>query len=130
MIPYLNRALLAMLAAVVGASGATAATYQPGDVFLGFRASGGTGATKDYLVNLGAASQFTNATAVTPVNTGNIATDLASAGLFRGQWATRNDLFWGVSGTAGLAGANGDPAKTTYATRARVSRTVQSTPWQ
>jgi hypothetical protein len=132
MIKYAKRALLTMLLTAFGASGAGAAvTYNNGDLFLGFRAAGGNGFTKDYLVNVGPASQFTGASAPLNLNLGNIGADLSSSGLYGNSWFGRSDLFWGVSGTVGSFSAVGsDPQKTLYATRARTSKTVQSTPWQ
>ncbi len=129
-----RKALLAVLGGSLALTTASAApvTYAAGELFLGFRAGGGTGATKDYLVNIGAASQFTTATAATPVVTGGaIATDLANATtLFGSGWNNRADVFWSISGTTGFsAGANGDPAKTLYATAPRLLPGTQTLPW-
>lgn len=100
--------------------------YNNGDLLLGFRASGGQGATKDYVVNIGSASQFLSGSGTVPVSSlGNIAADLSSAGLFGGTWNTRADVFWGLIGTD-LAG---DPANTLYATRARSTSATQALSW-
>lgn len=104
--------------------------YTNGDLLLGFRASGGDGAPRDYVVNVGPASQFTGGTGTITIGSiGNIATDLASSGgplgLFGSTWHSRGDVFWGVVGTD-LAG---DPANTLYATRARTAPGTQATAW-
>jgi|GEM_PF-6469710 len=97
--------------------------YSNGDLLLGFRAGGGQGATKDYVVNIGSASQFLSGTGTVPVSSlGNIAADLAGAGLFGGSWNTRADVFWGIAGTDLAA----DPANTLYATRARAPLSTQA----
>lgn len=96
---------------------ATLANPASNDIFLGFRASGGTGASTSYLVNLGQYSQFSGATpgATLSLNgIGDIGTDLAAT--FGANWNTRQDLFWGVFGVGGSGSA------TVYASR------EQSTP--
>ena len=60
-ISALSAAAAAFLLAVAP-SPADSLSYQPGDLFLGFRANAGVGATQNYLVNLGSASKFTGAT--------------------------------------------------------------------
>ena len=92
-----------------------------GQLYLGFRASDGTGATKNYLVKLGSASNFTNGASIASFGTdGSIATDLAS--LFGSDWNTRTDLFWSVSGTTGsFESVGGLPAKTLFASIAEMT---------
>lgn len=68
-----------------------------GDLFLGFRSSGGTGGGKAYIVNIGNDSAFRNASAGTTLNLGSIGADLTST--FGANWQTRGDLFWGIFGT-------------------------------
>ncbi len=88
-------------------------TYNPGDLFLGFRAGGGTGAQQDYLVNIGPASQYQGppGTIVTP-NLGNLGADLQS--VFGPSWSTRADVLWGIFGV----GLPSDPNRTLYAGKA------------
>lgn len=91
--------------------------YNPDDLLLGFRATGGTGVTQDYLVDIGPAAVYTGANASFSVEgLGNIGADLTN--VFGSDWSSRSDLFWSVSGTAGLSGIGNDPAKTLYATTA------------
>ena len=110
-------------------STARAATSADGDLFLGFRASSGTGSTKAYMVNLGQASQFTGATGPITVTTSAVGADLVTN--FGSSWKTRSDVFWGVAGTTGSFNTVGtDPEKTIYATRAQSILGTQSTPWK
>jgi len=94
-----------------------AVVYSDGDLFLGFRATGGTGATQTYLVNIGQASVFRDAATGSSSNLalGNLGADLA--GIYGGTWFNRSDLFWGVAGAVS-GGVAGDPANTLYASRA------------
>ena len=122
------------LAAVLGAAslvptGAFAGiTAGAGDVILGFRATGGTGASTDYTVNLGQASQFTGATSASALSLGNIGADLTA--IYGANWRTRADLFFGVIGaTDSFAAVGGDPAKTLYASKARPSAATTATAW-
>lgn len=144
-------ALLALAGFGLAAPAATAATVAysntTGDLLLGFRATGGTGATQTYLVNLGAASAFRDYAAGDPttsfvVNTtqiasgaftskiiGDIGADLAAT--FGADWYTRADLFWSVSGaTQQITGTvNGDPLKTVYATKGENTFGTVETSW-
>ena len=96
-------------------------TYTPGDLLLGVRATAGTGAGKDYLVNLGpAASFYTNSSAGAPFavsGLGNMVADLNAT--FGSNWSTRTDLFWSVSGanTNGTVATAGEPGRTLFATK-------------
>jgi hypothetical protein len=111
------------------AYGQSPVTYNPDDLLLGFRASGGAGATQDYVVNLGPASQFTaGGGAFAVAGLGNIAADLTA--IFGANWKTRADVFWSVSGTPGnFTAVGGDAARTLYATRERVEPDTQSPLW-
>lgn len=96
---------------------ATVANPTTSDIFLGFRASGGAGASTSYLVNLGQYSQFSGATPGSTISLsgiGDVGADLAAT--FGANWNTRQDLFWGVFGVGGSGSA------TVYASR------EQSTP--
>ena len=118
------------------ASQASATTYVAGDLLLGFRASGGTGASSNLIVNLGQADTvYRDATSniLSVVDIGTLLTATYGAG-----WDTRNDLFWGVVGVrspaASGAAVDGDPVRTSYATAAQTGTLVpgesgHSTPW-
>ena len=119
-----NRTLAVVLAlgaaAMLTSGGAEAATAANGDILLGFRATGGTGSTKNLVVNLGAATALENATGT--VNLGNLGTDLANT--YGSSWNTRSDLFWGAAGTVGsFTDIGTNPAKTVYGS------SVFSTAW-
>ena len=123
---YTQLRSLALTALAAGAALLTpvaqAATANLGDVFLGVRATGGDGATNDYIINLGAASQFENATAPIKPSLGNISADLTT--VFSADWKTRSTIKWGIVGTVGSFNPIGtNPAKTVWATRAG------TTPW-
>ena len=93
----MNRPLKAALVALLGLSASlgtshaqATASYSAGDLLLGFRASDGTGATKNYVVNLGSADNLS--TLSTPKlfgADGAIATDLTN--VFGADWNTRSD---------------------------------------
>jgi hypothetical protein len=109
--------------------GQVAVTYHDGDLFLGFRATGGTGATLDYLVDIGQPAQFVNATPGSSflVNTGNLSSDLVA--VFGSDWYTRidpgtgrNAVLWSSVGGRLVAGG-GDTANVLYATN------PNPTPW-
>src|SRR4051794_22885280 len=122
MIKQTRSALLGLFLAILGVSEASAVTYQAGDLFLGFRATGAPGSTKDYLVNIGQASQFTAAAAPLTLSVGDLATDLNASSLFDSNWKNRADVFWSISGPVGqFAAVGADPAKTLYATRPRLA---------
>ena len=98
-----------------------ATTFAPGDLLLGFRATGGTGATTNLIVNLGSTITLrdNNTTSATLINIGSALTSAYGAG-----WDTRTDLFFGAIGTRtnqvtdGDPGLTGDPAVTLYASLA------------
>jgi hypothetical protein len=122
--------IIALLLALAGATlsftppAEAALTYTNGDLFLGFRASAGVGATQDYLIRIGSASQFNGVSSSLVVgNIGDLKTNLTA--VFGADWSTRDEIFWSVSG-ANLAA---DPANTLYATRARVNPATQTLPW-
>lgn len=133
----LTKSLAAIVAVTLVGQAAHAATYNADDLILGFRATGGTGATNNVVVNLGQASVFRDASGSFAVSTGAIASDLTTA--FTTWNAHRadgsngglgSDVVWSVTGTSGsFAAVGADPAKTLYATRKQPSLGVQSTPW-
>jgi hypothetical protein len=102
----------------------------PGDLVLGFRATGGTGQNVNLEVNLGTVAQFQGlASGTTLVLSRLAAADLAAT--YGSGWATRTDLYWGVVGTAGrlAAGPNGSPIGTLWATNAEGTVGTQSAAW-
>ena len=111
-----------------GAVSPTAVSYQANDLFLGFRATGGVGATKDYLVNIGQASLYKGASGAYSPSVGNIGADLVR--IYGPGWYNRSDLLWSISGTPGTSAVGSDPAKTLYATAAEIPAGTQSSPWQ
>lgn len=107
--------------------GQAALPYSDGDILLGFRATGGEGATTDYLINIGSITQFTSTSGQLSVNVGNIATDLSNT--FGADWKTRSDVLWSVSGVQKVAG-NGFPSNNTmFVSRAELTPGTQSVPW-
>jgi len=100
-----------ILAALILASGsmaltnATAATlysgdpiaYAAGDIFIGFRSSGGTGSANSYLLNLDSFGTFPILNAGrTPVALFDIGSSLAT--VFGSDWYTRGQVTWGIFG--------------------------------
>lgn len=113
----------AILAASGLASTQAAQNYVAGDLLLGFRATGTTqGATQDYVVNLGSATQFSGS-GVSP-NLGNIGADLSA--LFGANWKTNPNVFWSAVGTP--YDGNTQTSPILYATRPR-SGVNPAAPW-
>lgn len=105
--------LIALFPLSILSASAAVPTYNAGDVLVGFRALTGTGAGTNYVVNIGSAASFRDATAAITVSRGNIATDLAS--IFGANWATRTDLQWGIlNSPSNVEEISGDPSFTTY----------------
>jgi hypothetical protein len=81
-------------------SSKAALSYTPGDLYLGFRAQGGSGSSLDYIVNIGQFSLYTSGASFT---VGNFGSDLSSSSLFGASWNTNrgegSNVFWGVIGT-------------------------------
>ena len=127
----MSAALLAIAgaAAFLPSSARAAIVYSDGDLILGFRATGGQGASTDYLINLGPAATIINSTAPITFSLGNIGGDLTT--LF-GSWTTRGDVLWSVSGVQKIA-ANGFANNTMFATRSDTISaplgTGTTTPW-
>lgn len=97
---------------------------QQGDIFIGFRASGGDGGSTSYLINLGSSLQFRNAapgTSFSLNSIGNIFNDLVA--IYGDDWSTRADLSWGVFGHTTSA------SSTLYASRSRVDINTPAAAW-
>ncbi len=127
-------AMLAMVGISAAATPVNAATFAAGDLLLGFHASGGTGASSTYVVNLGQADTIYRDA------TGNISSiiDIGSAltAIYGADWSTRSDLSWGIAGVRSNAATgavvDGDPVKTSYVSAAQTMispGTQQSTEW-
>ncbi len=112
---------------------ATNVSYTTGDLILGFELPGNA---NNYLVDLGPASTFINATSAfnATLNLGNLAADLSSNSLFGSNWATNNatqgtNVQWGIigatsnilGGTNGVGGTFGLPKNTIFLTQAESS---------
>src|SRR5258706_11824119 len=106
----LKTALLAATgAAILSQSSQAQTSFTAHDLILGIRATGGTGATTDYEVDLGLASLYYGATSPFTVLIGSGATLTDISGNFGGSWNTRNDLLWSVSGTIRSGGTVSHP---------------------
>ncbi|MHA3772471.1 PEP-CTERM sorting domain-containing protein [Verrucomicrobiota bacterium sgz303538] len=124
--PVWKTSLLAVSAATLLTPSLKAATlsYTAGDLFIGFRQEG---TQTDYLINIGQASIYRDATSSFTLSIGNIGADLAA--LFGDGWATDPTVLWGVIGTSGVAGSGGDVANTMYASAVKPSAGVQADPY-
>lgn len=94
----LTTGILALAGAAL-VSSAQATAYVDGDLFLGFRATAGTGNTNAYLINIGQYAQFRDAlTTGFTLSLGNIKADLDAT--FGSNWSTLGTVRWGVFGAA------------------------------
>lgn len=116
--PVWKTSLLAVSAAALLTPSLKAATlsYNAGDLFLGFRQEG---TQTDYLINIGQASIYRDATNTFTLSIGNIGADLTA--LFGAGWATDPTVLWGIVGTPGASAAGGDAANTLYASAVKPS---------
>lgn len=112
---------------LIGQSAHASLSYTDGDLFLGFRQ---TGATNDYLLDLGQPDLFVNATPGSTIvlNTtisgfGDIGADLSSASVFGSNWYTAGNVYFAVVGGNQL-GLNNDPSVNTL-----YSTNPSETPW-
>jgi hypothetical protein len=100
--------------------------YVDGDILVGFRATSGMGAGTSYLVNIGPATQFTNAASVVAVDLGSTAlADLVE--LYGADWHARPEMRWSLSGVQSSNG--GFPAFTLFASRAEETPGIKSLSW-
>jgi hypothetical protein len=133
---FLRNLFLPVAGLALAATAATAATWPPvpGDLILGVRATGGTGATTNVFYNLGAAHALrTNPSPAGPLV--NLDAELTAA--FGAGWSSRTDLYFGVfanrsnatpTGIGSAAVENGDPARTIYTSKG-VTVAGTGTPW-
>lgn len=101
-------ALVAMQSAVA----APVTSPSDGDIFLGFRASGGQGSGVSYIVNIGNDATFRNATPGQTLSLSTLGTDLEAT--FGANWHSRGDVYWGFFGARNVV----NPP--VYASRAQV----------
>ena len=103
MIPStIRRSKALLLAAALGiTSQASHAQTVPnpasGDIFIGFRASDGEGASTSYLVKVATYSQLSAVSvgsSISLTGLGNIASDLSAT--YGASWSTRANLHWGA----------------------------------
>ena len=88
-----HAALTALAAALLAPAANAALSYSTDDLFLGFRQP--ANATTDYLINIGQASTFRDATSTLTLSLPGLAGDLTTA--FGANWAST--VTWGVVGT-------------------------------
>ncbi|RYD23871.1 MAG: hypothetical protein EOP88_02420 [Verrucomicrobiaceae bacterium] len=97
--------------------------FVEGDIFVGFRASSGTGASTSYLVKLG--NDETSFNSSGPLVLGNLGADLSSEEFgFGPEWSTRSDVRWGIFGVRDAVNI-----PVLYASRARSIPSTPATPW-
>lgn len=126
---------LILLAALAGfgihPSASAQMTYTPGDIILGFQATGGDGSSNAYVYNLGQGPGFRDGTSTGLI--GSIGADLAST--YGATWFERPDVYWGIAGVRdpSASGANtvvdGDAKATIYISRIAPNGPGDSTPW-
>jgi len=114
------------LGVVALTTSARAATYNAGDLILGFRVTGGTGAGSDLLVNLGSSTSYRDLNSSNFLNISNIGTDLAAT--YGSTWYDRTDLSFGIAGVYtnindadGGTNNSGDPGQTLYFSKSRTA---------
>lgn len=128
--------ILATGALLLGATAATAAPWPPakGDLILGVQATGGTGSTTNVFFNLGPAHTLRDMP-----NPGTLLVNLDAelTAAFGSDWASRDDLYFGVianrnnlspNAPDNAPAENGDPARTIYASKG-TGMANTTTPW-
>ena len=102
-----------------------ATTFTAGDLLLGFRATGGTGAASSLIVNIGDSITIrdNDTSSASLIDIGAALTSTYGSG-----WDTRTDLFWGVVGVRSNSAfdspVSGDPARTLYMGRVNGADTI------
>lgn len=122
-------AAAAVLSASLLSASAATVTYTQGDLLMGFRATGGQGAGTSYVVNIGQASGYRDATTYGTVPiAGDLNADLTA--LYGSNWSTRSDILWGIAGTpSNTATVGGDAPPTLYASKPETSPGVSGAGW-
>lgn len=125
--PALSKKLRIILAGLALFSSAASAAVVPnpvsGDLFLGFRATGGAGGSDSYLIKLGKDTDVVFTISGDLSSVGNVGADLVAK--YGADWKTRTDLYWGIFGVRGLSGL-----PVLYASRERSPSTVPATAWE
>jgi hypothetical protein len=130
----INRLAFALAAfAVAGTTTSKAATYNIGDLLIGFVATGGTGADTTLIANLGVTTTYRDQT-TDSINFINIGTQLANTFNTPGgaAWYDRTDLYVSLLGVRSSSNTsssivNGDPARTLYASQPRTAVGTEGT---
>lgn len=92
-------ASLALCVTAANAASLVNGTTGAGELFVGFRATGGSGATTNVVLDLGSAASFAALATGSTVSLGNIGSDLVAA--FGASWYDRTDVLWSsVSGNS------------------------------
>jgi hypothetical protein len=112
----LNKPLSAFLALTTFAlalpSAQAALNYSPDDLFLGFRQTGNT--TRDYVINIGQASAFRDASTPFTLSLNLVAFNNEMTAAFGASWKTSGDISWGVVGTTQNTATGSDPIRLLY----------------
>jgi len=131
-----SKLFIAAAGLALGATAAMAAPWPPakGDLILGVQAVNGTGSSTNVFFNLGPATTLRDAPNPSTAF-GNIKAELTAA--FGADWATRTDLYFGItanrsnapaSGLGSVPPVSGDPSRTIYATKGTASPNA-TLPW-
>lgn len=126
-LPPLAAAITLFLPAIASAANAT---FNPGDILMGFRATNEPGNNSSYVVNLGPVAALRDAAGPLTLALGNLNADLTV--IFGTNWRSRTDLFWGVAGTPTNileTTLNGDPGVTLYGSKVQSSPGVAGSGW-
>jgi len=88
---------IAAFAVTTGAQAQSPLSYSAGNIFLGFRSSGGTGAANSFLFNLGNFSSLNIvAQGASPQTVVDLGSELTT--VFGANWKTRGQVTWGIFG--------------------------------
>jgi hypothetical protein len=122
-------ALAALSLAAAAPAGAALVTFNQGDLLMGFHADGGQGAGQTYVVDIGSAASFRDASGTLTLTLGDIGADLTA--IYGAGWSSRTDLSWGIAGSpSNTATINGDPSRTLYASQAQLTAGVEGDGYQ
>jgi len=120
-------ALLALASSALVIPANAAVTFTAGDLILAVRSNV---QAQTYMVNLGAATTYRDATVDNP-SIVTIGTDLVNT--FGADWNTRANVTWGIFGVRASQTdngvVNGDPGQTIYVSRAEIPVGEQEVQW-
>lgn len=125
----LRRTKAFILAATAGLSayasqGQTVPNPASGDIFIGFRAADGDGASTSYVVKVATYTQLSavsTGTSITLSDLGDLGADLSAA--YGANWSGRGNLHWGAFGIGSSASA------VIYGSRERSTVVPEPAPW-